>query len=288
MRITLETPTARSLAEVTQAVATWQEEGAPVQLHPGDLGWYWRMGGDELAAALRAWRRDGEVVAVAFKDRDDLVRMALAPTVDRDEPLAARLVTDLSDPAQGVLPAGRASVEARSGSALRAVLAASGWQPDEPWALLRRQLDEPVEECGLSIEVVDARNAIHRVEVQRSAFPNSTFTPERWHMMAAAPTYARARCLLALDANGTAVAAVTVWSAGSGRPGLLEPLGVHRDHRGLGYGRAITLAAAAALRELGASSATVCTPSSNVAAVATYASAGFRRLADVTDFRRPN
>jgi len=47
---------------------------------------------------------------------------------------------------------------------------------------------------------------------------------------------------------------------------------------------AISLAAAAALRELGASSATVCTPSSNVGAVPTYASAGFRRCPDVTDF----
>jgi ribosomal protein S18 acetylase RimI-like enzyme len=61
---------------------------------------------------------------------------------------------------------------------------------------------------------------------------------------------------------------------------------VHREHRGHGYGRAISLAAAAALRELGASSATVCTPTSNVGAVATYASAGYERLPDVTDFRR--
>jgi GNAT superfamily N-acetyltransferase len=47
------------------------------------------------------------------------------------------------------------------------------------------------------------------------------------------------------------VAAVTVWSAGPGKPGLLEAMGVHREHRGLGYGKAITVAAAAALQELG-------------------------------------
>jgi ribosomal protein S18 acetylase RimI-like enzyme len=101
--------------------------------------------------------------------------------------------------------------------------------------------------------------------------------------MAGAAPYADARCLVAYDQRGDAVAALTVWSAGPGRPGLLEPVGVHRDHRGHGYGRAITVAAAAALRELGSSSAIVCTPSSNVAAVATYRSAGFQDLPEVRD-----
>jgi ribosomal protein S18 acetylase RimI-like enzyme len=86
------------------------------------------------------------------------------------------------------------------------------------------------------------------------------------------------------DGQDHAVAVVTVWSAGPGRPGLLEPVGVHRDYRGHRYGTAISRAAAAALRGLGSSSATVATSSSNEAAVATYASAGFRRMSDVTDF----
>jgi ribosomal protein S18 acetylase RimI-like enzyme len=63
-------------------------------------------------------------------------------------------------------------------------------------------------------------------------------------------------------------------------------MGVHREHRGHGYGKAITVAAAAALQDLGASSAIVCTPSSNVGAVATYKSAGFRQLPAIRDRRR--
>ena len=104
--------------------------------------------------------------------------------------------------------------------------------------------------------------------------------------MAASSVYRRARCLVAYDRAGNAVAGTTVWSAGSGRPGLIEPLGAHRDHRGRGHGRAITVAAARALQQMGSSSATVCTPSSNVIGVAAYVSAGFDRLPDVTDFRR--
>lgn len=95
--------------------------------------------------------------------------------------------------------------------------------------------------------------------------------------------YADARCLVAYDGQGNAVAAVTVWSAGPGKPGLLEPLGVHREHRGHGYGKAMTVAAAAVLRELGSSSAVVCAPSQNVGAVATYKSGGFRQLPEIRD-----
>lgn len=79
---------------------------------------------------------------------------------------------------------------------------------------------------------------------------------------------------------------VTVWSAGPGKPGILEPMGVHDDHRGHGYGRAISVAAAAALREMGASSAMVCTPSDNTGAVATYVSAGFEPLPERLDSAR--
>ena len=77
-----------------------------------------------------------------------------------------------------------------------------------------------------------------------------------------------------------------MWSAGPGRPGLIEPMGVHRDHRGHGYGTAITVAGAAALRDMGSSSATVCTPSANVAGVATYRAAGFRQLPVTPDLTR--
>lgn len=276
-----------SLTEVVRALAGWQQDAVPLQLHPGDLGWHWRFGAEAVAEAVRVWRRDGEILAVGLIDSPGLVRMAIAPAADQDGDLARRLVTDLSDPTRGVLPVGAATVEARFGAAFRKLLDESGWVADEPWTPLRRDLTAAVEDCGLRVEVVGPSRVEERVAVQRGAFPSSTFTVERWHAMAAAPTYRDARCLVAYDEHGDAVAAATVWSAGPGRPGLLEPLGVHRDHRGRGHGTAITLAAAAALREMGASSAIVCTPSANVGAVATYASSGFARSPDVADFRRP-
>jgi ribosomal protein S18 acetylase RimI-like enzyme len=276
--------TPASLPEVTAAVASWQREGGPVQLHPGDLGWFWRFGADRLRRAVRVWRRDEQILAVGLVEGTDLIRLAIAPGVDQDEEFATQLLAGLS---AGDDPEVRL-VEARSGAAFRELLGRRGWVDDEPWTPLRRGLVTPVEDCGLRVKTVAAHDVEVRVAVHRAAFPGSTFTAEGWRAMAAAPPYDQARCLVAYDDDGTAVAGVTVWSAGPGRPGLLEPLGVHHDHRGHGYGTAISVAAAAALREMGASSATVCTPSSNVGAVAAYASAGFEQLDEVTDFRRPD
>jgi GNAT superfamily N-acetyltransferase len=287
----LSRPEAAALAEVVEALRGWQYDGAPVQLHPGDVGWYQRFGADAAAAAVRCWRRDGRILAVGLLDGPGLVRLGIAPDARDDQELVDEMVADLTDPSHGVLPAGEGAVEVRAGTLLRSALVGAGWTDDEPWTPLSRDLAEPVGEGSLRIEVIGPGRAQPeqvraRVEVHRAAFERSTFTVEHWRAMAAGPAYADARCLLGYDERGRAVAAATVWSAGPGRPGLLEPVGVHRDHRGHGYGTAITLAAAATLRRLGSSSATVCTPSAHVRAVATYQSAGFRRRPDVRDLRR--
>ncbi|MFI2236398.1 GNAT family N-acetyltransferase [Streptomyces chrestomyceticus] len=283
MAMMLGKPGADGLDEVAAALREWQDDWAPIQLHPGDLGWYRRFGPAATAAAVRTWSRDGRMLAVGLLDGPGLLRLALAPDARRDEELARRLAEDVTGPERGVLPAGKASVDAPADALLHDLLAEDGWDTDEPWTPLRRDLAEPVEDPGVRIEVAGPRQASVRAAVQRAAFDGSTFTDGNWHAMAAGAPYADARCLIAYGDRGDAVAAVTVWSAGPGRPGLLEPMGVHRDHRGRGYGKAITVAAAAALRQLGSSSAMVCTPSSNTGAVATYASAGFRRLPEVRD-----
>jgi ribosomal protein S18 acetylase RimI-like enzyme len=195
----------------------------------------------------------------------------------------------VTEPERGVLIAGKVCVDAPMGVLVQDLLFEDGWTADEPWTLLRRDLTEPVTDPGVRVEVIEPAQAHVRTAVQRASFDRSTFTDERWRAMAAGLPYADARCLVAYDDRGNAVAAVTVWSAGAGKPGLLEPMGLHREHRGHGYGKAITVAAAAALQELGSSSAIVCTPSVNVGAVATYTSAGFQQLPEIRDQQRtPN
>ncbi|MEU8777051.1 GNAT family N-acetyltransferase [Streptomyces sp. NPDC048606] len=263
----------------------WQDDGAPFQLHPGDLGWFRRFGSAATDSALRTWSRDGRLLAIGLLDGPGLLRLAIAPRARRDEELARRLALDLADPLRGVPGKGTAYVEAPADALLQDLLSHDGWDVDEPWTPLRRDLAEPVEDAGVRTEVIGPDRAGVRARVHRAAFDGSTFTDGHWHAMAAGPAYADARCLVAYDDRGEAVAAVTVWSAGPGRPGLLEPMGVAAAHRGHGHGRAITLAAAAVLRESGSSSAVVATPSSNVGAVATYRAAGFEPLAEVRDRR---
>jgi GNAT superfamily N-acetyltransferase len=283
MGIVVGTPGVDGLAEVVGALREWQYEGAPMQLHPGDVGWFWRFGAAATAAAVRVWRRGGRILAVGMLDGPELLRLTVAPEVVRDEELARRLAGDVTEPERGVLPVGKAYVEAPVGVLLHDVLAGDGWYAGEPWTPLWRDLAGPVADPGVRVEVAGPEWVSARTAVQRASFDGSTFTDARWQAMAEGVPYADGRCLVAFDGRGDAVAGVTVWSAGPGRPGLLEPMGVHRDHRGHGFGTAITVAAAGALRELGASSAIVCTPSANAGGVATYESAGFLRLPEVKD-----
>ena len=81
-------PGVDDLENVIQLLRDWQYDGAPMQLHPGDLGWSWRFGPDALAAALRLWTRDEQVFAIGFLDSPDLLRLALEPGAYADEELA--------------------------------------------------------------------------------------------------------------------------------------------------------------------------------------------------------
>ena len=284
--IELSSQSIGGLRDTVQVLREWQHDAAPMQLHPGDLGWFWQFGGEATAAAVRTWSRDGQIVAIGLLDRRELLRLTIAPEARRDEGLARQLVADLAEPERGVLPAGKVSVETPNGTLVQDLLLEVGWNADESWTPLRRDLTERVKEPDLRIEVIGPEQASAYTEVHRSSFGSPRFTDDLWHTMATGLPYADARCLLGYDDRGHAVAEVTVWSAGVGRPGLLEPMGVHADHRGRGYGKAICVAAAAALQELGSSSAIVCTPSVRAGAIATYESAGFQPLAERRDRAR--
>jgi len=291
MSTTLATPRPEDLPAVVATLATWQRDGQPVQLHPGDLGWAWQIGAPALALRVRTWHDGGGSLAVVgFLDGDGLVRLGLDPDRGDDEALASAVADDLVDPDRGLLPDGEAAVEARLGAALHARLVAHGWVDDEPWTPLVQDLaasDVGGAPDALHVEVVGPALVDECVAVHTSGFESSRFTAERWRTAAAGPAFADARCLLARDDAGDAVATAIVWSAGRGRPGLIEPLSVASDHRGRGHGRRLTAAAAAHLRDLGASSMVVATPSANEGAVATYRSAGMRELPVVRDLRRP-
>lgn len=296
--ITLKTPTAMQLPRITEHLSSWQADPWAGHLHPGDLGWRTLVGAGGAALSLRVWSREDRPVAVGMVD-DGVLRMALDPAVTDDELLVDRIAEDLGDPESGLFGRGEALVEARGAHALRSRLQADGWTEDDPWTPLICDLTgaldlSPLERTGLRIEQVGLEAAETWTGIHWSAFRGTPYDERArdrfvrlWSTMMTGPLADRALNLIGYEADGEPVAIATVWTAGHGRPGLIEPLGVHRDHRGHGYGRAITVAAARALQDAGASSANVATENSRPAAIATYLSAGFRSLGTVTDLRRP-
>lgn len=159
MAIELAAPGVDGLGDVVRVLGQWQYDAGPVQLHPGDLGWFWRFGAQRTAQATRTWSRAGEVLAVGLLDGAQLLRIAFAPEALRDEELAQRVVEDVSAPERGVLPVGTAYVEAPTGALLPSLLTEAGWQSGEAWTPLRRDLGAPVPDPGVRVDVIGPEQA---------------------------------------------------------------------------------------------------------------------------------
>src|SRR4051794_32290024 len=157
--VLLDKPGVAGLSEALGVLREWQYDRAPMQLHPGDLGWFWRFGAEATAAAVRTWSRDGQILAVGLLDGPTLLRLTIAADAQRDEELAQQLVDDVTQPERGVLIEGKVYVEAPMGALVQDLLFEDGWNTDEPWTPLRRDLTEPVKGPGVRIEVIGPEQA---------------------------------------------------------------------------------------------------------------------------------
>lgn len=299
MSILMTRPAVADLPRIAAELGSWQNEGETLQLHPGDLGWHSLVGAARTAEDLRVWSRNGKMVALGLLDEPSVLRMAMDPAVRDDAELARQIGSDVSNPDAGVLAAGEAVIEARGARSLRKVLSDEGWTAGETWTpfccdLLGPLPTDRMARAEICVESAGPDQAEDWLSVHWSAFKGAPFGDadkarllDRWAAaMAGGPFAPLAGHLIARDRRGNAVAVTSVWGIGVGRPGLIEPMGVHRDHRGHGYGVAITVAGAVALREMGSSSAVVAAEDSNLGALATYAAAGFTARQPVADLKR--
>src|SRR4051812_11302780 len=94
--IELDVPCVDELGDVVRSLREWQHDASPMQLHPGDLGWFWRFGAEATARAIRTWSRDGQLLAIGLLDGADVLRLTVAPEAQRDERLARQLVADMA------------------------------------------------------------------------------------------------------------------------------------------------------------------------------------------------
>lgn len=297
VRITCGTPTVDQLPVIAEQLSLWQQDPWAGHLHPGDLGWHSSVGPEQMANDLRLWVREGVPIAMGMLD-GSVLRMAVDPALAHDQDVADGLAHDLGEAGSSLFTGDEAIVEARGAHALTAALNRAGWVDDEPWTPLAMDLTNALdmtrlEGSGLRIEEVGPDAADVWTSIHWSSFKGTPFDDEsrsrlvqRWTLIMTGPFADRAHSLVAYNRDGTPVAVMTVWTASQGRPGLVEPMGVHRDHHGKGYGVAITLAGARTLKQHGATSAAVVAENSNPAALATYVSAGFVSLGEVTDLKR--
>lgn len=221
-----------------------------------------------------------------------VIRLAVSPSVVDDDAVATCIADDLDG--RALLPHASASAEVRFGTALQSTLRDRGWTRGEGWACFIMDLSRAIPSQPLRVVTLHGAAAAPPadtvvddvVAAHLGAWDRSTFTSEKWRVMATGPAFRQARFVL-LYVDDVPVSTAAVWAAGPGRPGLIEPLGVDRDRRGLGYGRAIVNACAASLRDMGAGSMRVATPVTQWPAVPLY-TATMERLADVHDLVRPS
>ena len=144
--IALQEPAADGLTDVVEALTLWQREGAPIQLHRGELGCTGVWVPTRRARALRVWSRDEEIF-VGFVDRD-------LPTGGAGDPHGrsnwrgrgrrsrARAGQRLGGPSAESFFRGYRPWKPGSAGVSIAVECA-GWVDDERWTSLYRNLAEP-------------------------------------------------------------------------------------------------------------------------------------------------
>ena len=112
-------------------------------------------------------------------------------------------------------------------------------------------------------------------------------TVEKYRTLAAARHYAPERDWVVEAPDGTFAAFANAWWDPVGRIGELEPVGTRADHRRLGLGHAVCLAAIASLDALGAPEVLIFSDTANAASEGLYASLGARAVTHSRRWTRP-
>jgi predicted N-acetyltransferase YhbS len=257
-------------------------------LRIGDLAWIVRAHTHrELGLDIRIWE-DGDAVAgwTFFQSSGSFSVFAAPGTVTDalvDEMLAtvegmAREAIAAGDPLNklctyGIVP-GRSPLD----HALASGLERNGFRCEETdggvLTIDPATLDEPSVPPGYLLAIVDTpRRIIGRVEAHRAAFAPSEVTRGMYERVRRNWPYRQELDQIVETESGEVVAFCTAWIDEENAAGLLEPVGVHPNHRRRGLAGAACRAALIALRNAGARTVQVAFTTSEARAL--YESLGF-------------
>jgi ribosomal protein S18 acetylase RimI-like enzyme len=151
---------------------------------------------------------------------------------------------------------------------------------------LSMPVDAPESINGFQIRGLRNDDIESRAITQNMAFsPGSKTTPATWrHLVENAPSYDRDLDNIAVDADGTTVAAALVWIDPVNKIGEFEPVGTRPSHQRRGLSKAVLLRGLAKMRERGMTRARVGTNATNAPAIAAYQSVGFTITHRITEY----
>lgn len=186
-----------------------------------------------------------------------------------------------------------ASQVERSRDLERAGFASQADVGEDAWSkvLLERPARLPVPDGtlpqGFSLRPLAGEREVEAyVRLQRAVFETENMT-SAWRLSTLRrPEYRADLDLVAVAPDGSLAAFCVCWFDESSRAGQVEPLGVHKDFRAMGLGRAILSEGLYRLHLCGAERVYVETDRYRDAALELYESAGFRPARDVLVYRK--
>jgi ribosomal protein S18 acetylase RimI-like enzyme len=269
----------------------YAEGGPPVYCTVGDLDW-WRYTDDDPTSFhhARLWMNGvGEVVGFAWLSGNRLDHVALPGYRDVEPEMVAWAEEQL-----------RTAGEHESMTAFaygshdwrRVQLHALGFEEiGDALSYWHRSLDDvrqPGLPDGYTIRHVTSNTDIpERVAAHRDSFASSRMTVAKHRRLVDAPTYRSDLDLVVVAPDGSFAAFCVVWLDVANGHGVFEPVGCRSNHRRLGLSKAVMLEGMRRLQALDATTASVASHPTEVAANRLYASAGFIKIDNCVGWVRP-
>lgn len=169
----------------------------------------------------------------------------------------------------------------RGDTARSELLTALGWKADHglPYVLNRTPINAvvvPLLPDGFSFASAQGVDDAAALATVHNAAFRANWTPALYRKFMESPGYAPERELLIRAPDGAYVAFTIIWYDPLNRTGLFEPVGVHKEHRRRGLGRALMRYAMQQMAAAGMDYATVAHFGDNEAARGLYQACGFK------------
>lgn len=231
------------------ASRSWSPDGFR---HPGQLAWSvgYALPEDLDHGPVRLWYDGDEVVAYAWLESPTWPEVCVHPSAAGLVPEVAAWLVDTAD-------AELTTMIGENETWLVDGLVAAGWSAtrDGPWMTQHSMnlagLPATPEIAGYTLRAIRPDEAAERAACHRGAWEGSKVSEAAYRRLMTLPPY-RPELDWVVEHDGEMVASALVWWDERTGSALVEPVGTQPAHQGRGLAGAVSVAALAAARDLGA------------------------------------